>query len=287
MCNESSKAFRRAADAIREADALVIGAGAGMGVDSGLPDFRGNDGFWRAYPPYARLGLGFTAMANPARFREDPRIGWGFYGHRLNLYRETNPHEGFSILRRWAESKPHGGFVFTSNVDGHFQRAGFAPERIIEVHGAIDWLQCFGNCGQPPFSADGISVTIDPTTMKAEGDLPTCPRCRGLARPNILMFNDDGWDGARTSAQARRFQTWLDTLPGARVVVIEIGAGRAVPTVRLGCEELVRKWNGTLVRINPREPDVPLGHIRLPIGGLAALSTIDGAAQHPLSTMGS
>ena len=49
--------YRRAAEAIRGAEALVFGAGAGMGVDSGLPDFRGPEGFWRAYPPFRKLGL--------------------------------------------------------------------------------------------------------------------------------------------------------------------------------------------------------------------------------------
>ena len=128
----------RAAAAIAEADAILIGAGAGMGVDSGLPDFRGPQGFWRAYPPYERLGLHFVAVANPRWFVEDPELAWGFYGHRMGLYRRTEPHEGFAILRRWAERMPRGGFVYTSNVDGHFQRAGFDPDRIVEVHGTID-----------------------------------------------------------------------------------------------------------------------------------------------------
>ena len=55
MVESIDNAARRAAQVIAEADALLIGAGAGMGVDSGLPDFRGAQGFWRAYPPYARL----------------------------------------------------------------------------------------------------------------------------------------------------------------------------------------------------------------------------------------
>src|SRR5580698_446179 len=96
-------ALDRAAEAIASADALLIGAGAGMGVDSGLPDFRGNVGFWVAYPPYAQLGLDFPALANPHWFDNDPDLAWGFYGHRLNLYRATVPHAGFGILKAWAE----------------------------------------------------------------------------------------------------------------------------------------------------------------------------------------
>ena len=80
--------FSRAAEAIQEAKHLYITAGAGMGVDSGLPDFRGDEGFWRAYP--ALRGYPFQQMANPRWFVEDPTRAWGFYGHRLNLYRERS-----------------------------------------------------------------------------------------------------------------------------------------------------------------------------------------------------
>jgi len=68
---------------------MGLGAGAGMGVDSGLPDFRGDEGFWKAYPPMAKLGIRFSSMANPRWFESDPELAWGFYGHRLNLYRAT------------------------------------------------------------------------------------------------------------------------------------------------------------------------------------------------------
>src|SRR3984885_8471643 len=114
----SESLIRAAADAIRTCDALLIGAGAGMGVDSGLPDFRGSEGFWKAYPPYAKLGLSFLDMANACLFRDAPRVAWGFYGHRLNLYRQTAPHRGFYQLLDWAARKSHGAFVYTSNVDG-------------------------------------------------------------------------------------------------------------------------------------------------------------------------
>ena len=100
--------LRRAAELIRQADGLLVTAGAGMGVDSGLPDFRGTEGFWRAYPALGRAGLRFESIASPHTFESDPSLAWGFYGHRLNLYRRTVPHEGFSILKRWADRKPLG-----------------------------------------------------------------------------------------------------------------------------------------------------------------------------------
>ena len=77
--------LEHAAEAIRNADALLIGAGAGMGVDSGLPDFRVPEGFWKAYPPFR--GRRFFDLSTPHWFQTDPVLAWGFFGHRLNLSR--------------------------------------------------------------------------------------------------------------------------------------------------------------------------------------------------------
>src|SRR4051812_41712489 len=145
-----------AADAVRNAEALLIGAGAGMGVDSGLPDFRGPEGFWKAYPPFR--GRQFAEMSTPHWFHDDPALAWGFFGHRMNLYRDRAPHAGFAVLRRWGERLPLGYFVFTSNVDGHFERAGFPAERVLECHGSIHFLQCARPCGEAIWPADGVRV---------------------------------------------------------------------------------------------------------------------------------
>src|SRR5262245_5966792 len=181
---------RAAADAIRSADAILVGAGAGMGVDSGLPDFRGNEGFWKAYPPLKKLGLSFVKLANPYWFRQDPELAWGFYGHRSNLYRATQPHAGFAILRKWCERVPAGHFVFTSNVDGHFQRAGFDDGRIVECHGSLEHRQCQKFCTPEIWPARDERIEIDETTYRARPPLPSCPRCGGLAPPNVLLVGD-------------------------------------------------------------------------------------------------
>ena len=189
---ETIDTIERAAEAIDSAEALLICAGAGMGVDSGLPDFRGNEGFWNAYPPLRHLGISFVEMANPGWFEQDPILAWGFYGHRLNLYRETVPHRGFEILKGWAESKRFGAFVFTSNVDGHFQRAGFSDDTVLECHGSLNHLQCTSPCGYSIWSAHTTEVEVDEESFRASEPLPRCPECGALARPNVLMFGDYG-----------------------------------------------------------------------------------------------
>ncbi len=279
LTRAQEEALTRAAAAVAEADALLIGAGAGMGVDSGLPDFRGDEGFWRAYPPIAELGISFSAMANPRWFRDDPRLAWGFYGHRLNLYRETRPHVGFALLRRWAAARPRGAFVFTSNVDGQFQRAGFPEDQVVECHGSIHHLQCSRPCGGDIWSAADARVVVEMATLRADEPLPRCPRCDALARPNILMFGDFAWHGERSSAQESRMHTWLRGLAGARVVVVECGAGTAIPSVRMTCERVASGAGGTLIRVNPREAYGPRGAISLDLGAARALRELDARLQ--------
>lgn len=266
--------LQQAAKAVADADALLIGAGAGMGVDSGLPDFRGKQGFWQAYPPYENLGLGFTDLATSQWFTTDPAFAWGFYGHRLHLYRNTIPHDGFQILQTWTRQKSSGAFVYTSNVDGQFQRAAFDPERIVEVHGTIHWLQCLKRCGIGLFPAEPIEVAVDETTMRAREPLPKCPSCGALARPNILMFGDPGWDYSRSHPQEVRLNDWLRAVKPARLVILECGAGTAIPTVRRLCEQVAQTHNATLIRIDPRQPSVPKGHIGLAMGALEGLTAI-------------
>jgi len=268
--------LKRAAEAIRAAEALIITAGAGMGVDSGLPEFRGAEGFWRAYPPFAKLGLSFEQLANPGLFEQDPALAWGFYGHRFKLYRLTRPHEGFVRLRRWAGKKPRGCFVFTSNVDSQFQEAGYGEERIVECHGSLLHLQCVKPCCAATWPApEDLGFTLDPTTMRAAGELPHCRSCGGLARPNVLMFGDEAWSPGRTSAQGVRFKAWLRSLARGRFVVVEIGAGTRVPTVRSTSEQLAVAGRVPLIRINPRESDGPENAIPLAGTASAALLELD------------
>lgn len=266
---EDAQALQRAAGWLAQADGLLITAGAGIGVDSGLPDFRGREGFWRAYPALAAARISFEEIADPVHFARHPQLAWGFYGHRLALYRNTVPHAGFALLRRFAERMPMGAFVFTSNVDGQFQKAGFANEQICEIHGSIHHLQCCEPCSGAIWSAGELTPVVDETACRLLGDPPRCPRCGGVARPNILMFGDAAWLAERTRAQQLRLDVWRRKVE--RLLVIEIGAGDAIPTVRWFGESL----GVPLVRINPRQAEVSSARaVGLPCGALAGLSAL-------------
>lgn len=268
----SREKLDHAADLILQADALVVAVGAGMGVDSGLPDFRGNEGFWRAYPALAQANISFSEIASPLTFEQDPGLAWGFYGHRLAMYRNTKPHPGFEMLGKLGQSMLQGMWVFTSNVDGQFQKAGFPENEIYECHGSIHHLQCLNKCCAEVWRADEFQPEVDAKTCRLLNAVPLCPRCGGLARPNILMFNDWDWIENRAALQSTRMETWLGNV--SRPVVIEIGAGSAIPSVRHFSQRVIHEFGGRLVRVNPQEHNVPTSmDVGLP--GSAALTLMD------------
>lgn len=261
--------IKRITALFRQADSLIISAGAGMGIDSGLPDFRGHQGMWQAYPALGKQRLDFTEIANPAAFKRHPRLAWGFYGHRLALYRQTVPHQGFHLLRQLAERLELPYFVFTSNVDGQFQKAGFDGLSIYECHGSIHHLQCLAACQPIIWPADELIPDIDHQHCQWLGPLPQCPSCGKLARPNILMFDDIAWLSQRQTPQLQRLNHFLNS--HHQTVVIEIGAGTAVPTVRHFSERFAPR----LIRINPREYQLPVrGGIALAANAEAGVHSI-------------
>lgn len=258
----SQKAIKEAAGLIRQADALVIGAGAGMSVDSGLPDFRGKKGMWTSLLSTQQRKRGIARLMLADCFREDPVTAWRFYGEARQVCTSTVPHEGYSILRRHGQRTRFGAFVYTSNVDGHFEAAGFSRERIVECHGSIHFLQCSRPCSLAIWPAQAARNDAALFRHCPPSSLPRCMRCGELARPNFLMFSDGAWVSVRTGAQRARLQPWLER--ASRPVAVEIGAGVAIPSVRLFTENL----RIPLIRINVHEPDVP-GPADVSIAGAA------------------
>ena len=111
--------------------------------------------------------------------------------------------------------------------------SGRASPDVAEVHGSIHHAQCVEPCTDEIWECS-FDVTVDPATMRAVGELPSCPNCGGLARPNILMFGDWGWVPHRSQQQLDALTEWRRS--HRKLAVIEIGAGTAVPTVRRQAE---------------------------------------------------
>ncbi len=261
----------KASVAVKNADAIFITVGAGMNNNFGLTGSNKDSNSL-----ISRLNKSDENIDHPIWFDKDPRIAWAYYGQLLNLYRQTLPHKGYTKLLEIGEKKQYGYFVFTSNVDGQFQKAGFDDAFLEECHGSINHFQCIRPCTSEIWDGSNEIVTVDLDTFEATGELPKCPNCGGIARPNILMFGDWNWISHRSNEQGERLQQWLETLESldAKLVIIEIGAGHDVPTVRLQSQRVSRGSNSTLIRINPLEYDVHAGGIGLPLGAEEGVNRI-------------
>ena len=269
--------LQRAAHLLQGSSALMIATGEGMAADSGLPDLRDAATFSHTWPAVAREGLGFEKMTSPQAFDEHPATAWGMYGQLLNLCRAKEPHAGYTLLRQRGQRMPHGCFVFTSNADGHFHKAGFPAARIYECLGSIHRLQCTTACGAHPWQTGHLHPQVDSATLEWQGELPHCPHCGALARPNLLMIDDGQWNPIRSTQQRMLLDMWLDSTPTP--LVLEIGASRAVATVRNFTRRMQRRGS-PLIRINLHEADIHNPNdIELALGAKDALKKIGALLQ--------
>lgn len=257
---------------INEADVIIITAGSGMGADSGLPTFRGNEGFWKAYPKLGNKKISFAQIASQDALYDEPKLAWALYSHMYNIFTQTKPHKGFKKLLKLCQTKKDY-FVVTSNIDLHFQKAGFDKDKVYEIHGRINKFQCI-ECGELWEVPKKTKFKVDPLLMELD-EPPHCPSCGCLARPNILLFNDYGFDKEETHQQAKRFNDFMHQYDKGQhtIAIIEIGAGKGIPTIRLMGEFIQKKVKGaSLIRINPLDFEGPENTISIRTGALEAIT---------------
>lgn len=265
--------IERAADALAVAQALVIGAGAGMSVDAGIPAYR------LSVAAEGREAMPAVPAGGALLFTLNPPAAWGRTGSLLAQFRRTRPHRGYEILLRWARRPGVQAYVVTSNVDGLFSATGFADDEVLEGHGSLHYLQCTKPCGPQIWSAADYQPEIDDETGWARPPLPTCPNCGDPARPNCFYFGDTRFNKGRAQGQVEALERWLRRVEGQRVAVVECGAGTAIPTIRNRCEEIAAQTDGTLIRINPGEPEAPDGALSIPLPAETALQRIEATGR--------
>lgn len=160
-------ALERAARALAGARRAVALTGAGMSVDSGIPDFRSAGGLWTRFPP--------DQYATVTAFRADPARCWTMLRAMLAVLRAAAPHDGHRAL---AALERHGllARVVTQNIDGLHRQAGSRDP--VEVHGNVDGLHC-PLCG---FTDRGAEAPDD--------GVPACPRCWSPMKPPVVLFEE-------------------------------------------------------------------------------------------------
>ena len=168
----------RAAAALRRARRVVVLTGAGVSAESGIPTFRASDGLWE--------GHRIEDVATPQGFGRDPALVWQFYNARRDNLRNAAPNPGHRALVGMEERWRDGFALVTQNVDGLHRLAG--NRNVFEVHGSLYRTRCTG-CGR-----------IEERGLEPLGELPHCPHCGALLRPDVVWFHEqlpqDTWAAA-------------------------------------------------------------------------------------------
>ncbi len=229
-------AYSDIADRIREADALLITASNGMSITEGLHIFANDQAFHDVFGDFERR-YGVRSILDGMLYRwPSLEERWAFISRLVDHY--CNGYSGspaMSDLRRIVGDKPY--FILTSNMECHFELAGFNPSRVFEVEGNLLNMRCGRRC----------SNTLYPTTdlmkkMAAEQQdcripssmVPHCPEC-GV--PMVLYNAMPPDDGIRSA-----WERFLEDYSGKKVVVLELGIGMRnqlikAPMMRLVAEE--------------------------------------------------
>lgn len=260
--------LHKAESAIAEADAFLIGAGAGLSTAAGI-HYDGPD-FEKAFADMiARYGFTdlYTSSFYPFQSEEEK---WAYWSRHIDYARFTP--EGKPLYRHLFElvqGKEY--FVITTNVDGQFIKAGFEPDKVFEVQGDYGLIQCATACHPKRYSNESLvkQMVAEQKDCRIPSALvPRCPVCGGPMEINVrkdqYFVEDDRWH-----QQSDRYYSFLEKSLGKRkLVLIEYGVGFNTPTIiRYPFERMAAAYpDVTLIRINKDYRDCQTPGIRHFIG---------------------
>lgn len=250
--------IKKAKEELNNADYIIIGAGAGLSAAAGL-DFTGKlfkKNFKEYIEKYDFKDL-YSATFYPFKTQEEK---WAFWAKVIKLNRLCEPLSLYKELLELVKDKAH--FVFTTNVDGQFEIAGFREENIFEIQGDYSLIQCQKACHNKVYDIKDIvdewlELTED---FKIPEDLiPKCPVCGADMEMNLRKDNtfvqDENW-----YRQSKRFSDFLEKTANGKLVLLEIGVGFNTPgIIRFPFEQMTQaRENTKLIRINKDYPETML-----------------------------
>ena len=217
---------------------ILILTGAGISAESGIPTFRGPEGYWtiggQNYRP--------EELATLSTFRRLPEDIWGWYLYRRGVCARAVPNAAHDALAQLEQSLGDRMTLVTQNVDGLHLRAGNTLSRTWQIHGNVQFMRCADACGAEP-----LPVPADlPLDWPRDNPIDTChwqrlqcPRCRGRTRPHVLWFDECydeehyHFDSSMNAAATTDLLIVIGT-SGATNLPMQIGrlaAQRNIPTV--------------------------------------------------------
>lgn len=203
---------------IRDSQKIVFVTGAGISQESGIPTFRGKDGYWGKYDP--------MQLATIDAFYEDPKLVWEWYEERRRNMLDAQPNRGHLAIADLAKHKEV--IVLTQNIDGLHQRAG--SKQVLELHGSIIRIKCTVCDYQ-----DDITSSFD--------FLPPKCKCGNILRPDVVWFGE-----------ALPQDIWGQAIRHAQTCDVMIIAGTSLVVSPANQLPLYAKQNGAaLIEVNPEK----------------------------------
>jgi NAD-dependent deacetylase len=154
---------------VKSVQRILVITGAGVSAESGIPTFRGKDGYWRNFDP--------AKLATPEAFARDPELVWEWYRERRERIRSAQPNPAHSAIARLA-GHVSDFLLVTQNVDDLHERSGVPPEKMVQIHGDIFITRC-SRCETRYRDKDPDEKT-----------LPRCTACGALMRPGVVWFGE-------------------------------------------------------------------------------------------------
>lgn len=223
----------RVAEAIQQAERILIITGAGLSADSGLPTYRGLGGL---YNGLTSEGLPIEAALSGPMLQRDPALCWKYLAQLGQACLAARPNTGHLAIAELQRRKPQC-WVLTQNIDGYHCQAGSAPERLIEIHGQLAPLFC-QSCGAADARLDEHLTRPLP---------PRCAQCGGVLRPPVVLFEEM----LPEDAIGRLYQQVRQGFE----VVMAVGTTASFPYI---VEPVLaaRRNGGFTVEVNPQKTDI-------------------------------
>lgn len=231
-------------DLLRQPGAnITFLTGAGISAESGIPTFRGPEGYWtigsKVYMP--------QEVATMAMFQQHPQQVWEWYLYRLGVCLHAQPNAGHIALVKIEQHLTDRFTLITQNIDNLHIRAGNSLTRTFQIHGNINFTRCVNACTPELYSLHEELKIPRENQQLSEQELAhlRCPACQDWLRPHVLWF-DEYYD-----EQYFRFDSSLQTAAATDLlIVVGTSGATALPNHVVS---LVYQAGGTIVDINPEE----------------------------------
>jgi len=210
--------FDTVAQKLKDSRKIVFVTGAGISQESGIPTFRGKDGYWRRYDP--------MKLASIDAFYDDPKLVWEWYEDRRKNILSVKPNEGHFAISQMEEFKDV--VILTQNIDGLHQRSG--STNVLELHGSIIRIKCT------------VCDFTDNITENFELLPPKC-KCGSMLRPDVVWFGEP-----------LPQNIWQSAIKEASVCDVMVIVGTSLVVSPANTLPVYAKQNGAiLIEVNPEK----------------------------------